>query len=140
MDPATVATVVELAPEVIELIQQIIENQGDDLNAENLNAIADALYTDIEGENGELLHVSVADIASLQLQQTKSLNDKLSTVYTVDGKEYSVGISEQFAISNKMHDAEFNTLNNGIGVIGIGIASLFVWKFFSHIFGGLFNV
>ena len=70
MDPATVATVVELAPEVIELIQQIIENQGDDLNAENFNAIADALYTDIEGENGELIHVSVADIASLQLQQT----------------------------------------------------------------------
>lgn len=140
MDPATVATVVELAPEVIELIQQIIENQGDDLNAENLNAIADALYTDIEGENGELIHVSVADIASLQLQQTKALNDKLSTVYTVDGEEYSVGISEQIGILSEMHDTEFKVLNDGVGVIGVGLASIFIWKFFNHIFGGMFNV
>jgi len=140
MDPATVATVVELAPEVIELIQQIIENQGDDLNAENLNAIADALYTDIEGENGELIHVSVADVASLQLQQTKALNDKLSTVYTVDGEEYSVGISEQIGILSEMHDTEFNVLNDGVGVIGVGLASIFIWKFFNHIFGGMFNV
>lgn len=141
MDPVTtVGTVVELAPEVIELIQQIIENQGNDLNAENLTAIVNALYCEIEDENGLPITVSVADMAHLQLQQTKELNEKLSTVYTVDGKEVAVGISEQLAMSNKMHDAEFNALNDGIGVICAGLACIFVWKFFTHIFGGIFNV
>ena len=141
MDPVTtVGTIVELAPEVIALIQQIIENQGDDLTAESIQLISEALYTEIEDENGQLITVSVADMASLQLQQTKALNDKLATVYTVDGEQYTIDISEQLAISNKMHDSEFKTLNDGMGVLGVGLASIFIFKFFSHIFGGVFNV
>ncbi len=106
-------TLVELSPAVIELIQQIIENQADDITAENLQIIADGMYTEIDG-----VTVSLADLLYLQNQQL-------------------LEVKEQQAIIDQRLDAEFLTLNDGIGVLGCGIAALFVWNFFKHIFGGM---
>lgn len=108
-------TLIELSPAVIELIEQIIENQSDDITAENLQIIADGMYTDVEGAT-----VSLADLLYLQNQQL-------------------LEVKEQQAIIDKRLDAEFLTLNDGIGVLGAGIAFIFVWEFFKHIFGGMFN-
>lgn len=109
-------TLIELSPAVIELIEQIIENQGDDITAENLQIIADGMYTEVEG-----VTVSLADLLYLQNQQL-------------------LEVKEQQAIIDKRLDSEFLTLNDGIGVLGAGIASVFVWEFFKHIFGGVFHV
>lgn len=119
MDP--VSTVVELSPEIVALIQQIIENQSDDITAENLQAISDSLYCEVEDENGEYITVSVAQLLSLQNQQLLELK-------------------EQQAIIDKRLDSEFLTLNDGIGVLGVGVASVLCFNLIKHIFGGSLNV
>lgn len=113
------STLVQLSPEIVALIQQIIENQSDDITAENLQAISDSLYCEIEDESGELITVSVSQLLYLQNQQL-------------------LEVKEQQAIIDKRLDSEFLTLNDGIGVLGAGLACIFVWNFFKHIFGGMF--
>lgn len=108
-------TLIELSPAVIELIEQIIENQADDITAENLQIIADGMYTEIDG-----VTVSLADLLYLQNQQLLELK-------------------EQQSIIDKRLDSEFLTLNDGVGVLGSGIAVLFIWQFLKHLFGGMFN-
>lgn len=88
-------TLIELSPAVIELIEQIIENQSDDITAENLQIIADGMYTDVEG-----VTVSLADLLYLQNQQL-------------------LEVKEQQAIIDKRLDAEFLTVNSAFdGVLG----------------------
>lgn len=108
------STLVQLSPEIVALIQQILDNQSDDVSAENLQIIADGMYTDVEG-----VQCSLADLLYLQNQQL-------------------LEIKEQQAIIDKRLDSEFLTLNDGIGVLGAGLACIFVWNFFKHIFGGMF--
>ena len=118
MDPATVATVVELAPEVIELIQQIIENQGDDLTAENIQLIVDALYCEIEDENGLPITVSVAELASLQNQQLLELKEKQ-------------------AVIDERLDSEFVVMNDGFGLLTMASTCILAWHLLKYIFGGI---
>lgn len=108
------STLVQLSPEIVALIQQILDNQSDDVSAENLQIIADGMYTDVEG-----VKCSLADLLYLQNQQL-------------------LEIKQQQAIIDKRLDSEFLTLNDGIGVLGAGLACIFVWNFFKHIFGGMF--
>lgn len=108
------STLVQLSPEIVALIQQILDNQSDDVSAENLQIIADGMYTDVEG-----VQCSLADLLYLQNQQL-------------------LEIKEQQAIIDKRLDSEFLTLNDGIGVLGAGLACIFVWNIFKHIFGGMF--
>ena len=109
-------TLIELSPAVIELLQEIIENQGDDITAENLQIIADGMYTEIDG-----VTVSLADLLYLQNQQL-------------------LEVKEQQTIIDQRLDAEFLTLNDGIGLIGTGLGFLFAWECLKHFFGGVFNV
>lgn len=109
-------TLIELSPAVIELIEQIIENQSDDITAENLQIIADGMYTDVEG-----VTVSLADLLYLQNQQL-------------------LEVKEQQAIIDKRLDSEFLTINDGFEVVGVGIAFILCFLFFRHFFGGLSNV
>ena len=43
------STLVQLSPEIVAIIQQILDNQSDDVSAENIQIIADGMYTDVEG-------------------------------------------------------------------------------------------
>lgn len=110
MDPATVATVVELAPEVIELIQQILENQGDDLTAENIQAIVDSLtYVDEYGNVS-----SVAQLAYEQNVQQQMLEMRVDVI-------------------DKRLDKEFTLLNNAFSVVGGAVVFIALWLFFKSL-------
>lgn len=106
-------TLVELSPAVIELIQQIIENQSDDITAENLQIIADGMYTDVEG-----VTVSLADLLYLQNQQL-------------------LEVKEQQAIIDKRLDAEFLTINDGFGLVALASTCILAWHLIKYIFGGI---
>lgn len=115
------STLVQLSPEIVALLQEIVNNQADDITAENLQAISDSLYCEIEDENGDTITVSVSQLLSLQNQQL-------------------LEVKEQQAIIDKRLDSEFITLNDGIGVLGVGVASVLCFNLIKHIFGGSLNV